>query len=183
MDSAVLVVDDEPAMRTALEANFQRHAWRVQTAAGVADARRAIAQTSFDLVVSDVRMHDGDGFEVLDAVLAGSPGTAVILLTAYGSVPEAVESMSIGAFDYLTKPISFSQLEATADRVMQKVSSRSKEKAPATATVANAGIIGRSPALLQVLQRARAAASTGADVLIEAESGTGKELLAKFIHE
>jgi DNA-binding NtrC family response regulator len=181
--STVLVVDDEQAMRTALRANFERHAWRVQTATGVADARRALQHSRFDLVVSDVRMQDGDGFEVLDSVLAASPATAVILLTAYGSVPEAVESMRVGAFDYLTKPISFSQLEATAARVMQRTSTQLKVKAQATATVANAGIVGRSPLLLQVLQRARAAASTGADVLIEAESGTGKELLAKFIHE
>lgn len=181
--SSVLVVDDEHAMRVALEANFQRHAWRVQTASGVVDARRALEQNRFDLVVSDVRMDDGDGFEVLDSVLTASPGTAVILLTAYGSVPEAVESMRIGAFDYLTKPISFAQLEATAARVMQRAIDRPKNKIQATATVANCGIVGRSPALLQVLQRARAAASTGADVLIEAESGTGKELLAKFVHE
>jgi DNA-binding NtrC family response regulator len=186
-NSSVLVVDDEPGMRTALEANFQRHGWRVRTATGVGDATRVLQHASFDLVVSDIRMQDGDGFEVMCAVLKNSPATAVILLTAFGSVPEAVESMRSGAFDYLTKPISFEQLQATAARVMQRVS---EKRAPnkgsgktATIAVAGAGIVGRSPLLLQALQRARAAASTGADVLIEAESGTGKELLAKFIHE
>jgi DNA-binding NtrC family response regulator len=182
--SSVLVVDDEPGMRTALEANFQRHGWRVRTAGGVADAARALDENRFDLVVSDIRMQDGDGFELLYSVLGNSPATAVILLTAYGSVPEAVESMRSGAFDYLTKPISFDQLEATAARVMQRASGKdSGKKHHVTGAVAGSGIVGRSPLLLQVLQRARAAASTGADVLIEAESGTGKELLAKFIHE
>jgi DNA-binding NtrC family response regulator len=186
-NSSVLVVDDEPGMRTALQANFQHHGWRVETATGVGDASRALERESFDLVVSDIRMQDGDGFEVMCSVLRNSPATAVILLTAFGSVPEAVESMRSGAFDYLTKPISFAQLQAAAARVMQRVSEKTAfEKLPRrniTITVAGAGIVGRSPLLLQALQRARAAASTGADVLIEAESGTGKELLARFIHE
>jgi DNA-binding NtrC family response regulator len=186
-NSSVLVVDDEPGMRTALEANFQRHGWLVETAAGVADATRVLDHSRFDLVVSDIRMQDGDGFEVMCSVLKNSPSTAVILLTAFGSVPEAVESMRSGAFDYLTKPISFAQLEAAAARVMRRVSEKISHgrntRKQVTIEVAGAGIVGRSPLLLQALQRARAAASTGADVLIEAESGTGKELLAKFIHE
>ena len=186
-NSSVLVVDDEPGMRTALEANFLLHGWSVKTATGVADAIHAMDRTSFDLVVSDIRMRDGDGFEVLCSVLKNSPATAVILLTAFGSVPEAVESMRSGAFDYLTKPISFEQLQATAARVMHRISEKAASgkavQSPVTVTVTGAGIIGRSPLLLQTMQRARAAASTDADVLIEAESGTGKELLARLIHE
>ncbi|MGA2671890.1 MAG: sigma-54 dependent transcriptional regulator [Terracidiphilus sp.] len=187
-NSSVLVVDDEPGMRTALRANFLRYGWHVETASGVRDAARAVELTSFDLVVTDVRMRDGDGFEVMCSVLKNSPTTAVILLTAFGSVPEAVESMRSGAFDYLTKPVSFEQLQAAATRVMQRMnekaaSARPQLKPANAAGIANGGIVGRSPALSQALQRARAAASTDADVLIEAESGTGKELLAKFIHE
>ena len=123
-NSSVLVVDDEPGMRTALEANFLRHGWHVETATGVGHAMRALEHSSFDLVVSDIRMQDGDGFEVMCSVLKNSPATAVILLTAFGSVPEAVESMRSGAFDYLTKPISFEQLQAAAARVMQRVSEK-----------------------------------------------------------
>ena len=123
-NSSVLVVDDEPGMRTALEANFQRHGWRVETATGVGHATRVLKHKNFDLVVSDIRMQDGDGFEVMCAVLKNSPATAVILLTAFGSVPEAVESMRSGAFDYLTKPISFEQLQAAAARVMQRISDK-----------------------------------------------------------
>jgi DNA-binding NtrC family response regulator len=185
--SSVLVVDDEPGMRTALNANFLRHGWNVLTASGVNDAIRSVERNHFDLVVTDVRMRDGDGFEVLEAVRKTSPTTAVILLTAFGSVSEAVESMRNGAFDYLTKPVSFEQLQATARRVMQKVREQAETPQPEIKSVApeplNAGIIGRSSSLLQALQRARAAASTDADVLVEAESGAGKELLARFIHE
>jgi len=124
-NSSVLVVDDEAGMRTALQANFLRHGWRVETASGLSEALRAIDRRSFDLVVSDIRMRDGDGFEVMCEVRKNSPATAVILLTAFGSVPEAVESMRSGAFDYLTKPVSFEQLQSVAARVMQ----RTREKA------------------------------------------------------
>lgn len=185
-NSSVLVVDDEPGMRTALQANFLRHGWRVETASGVRDAARAVSLSSFDLVVSDIRMRDGDGFEVMCSVLKDSPTTAVILLTAFGSVPEAVQSMRSGAFDYLTKPVSFEQLQAAAARVMQRIAEKTvterHQDDSANAKTITAGIVGRSPLLLQAMQRARAAASTDADVLIEAESGTGKELLARYIH-
>jgi DNA-binding NtrC family response regulator len=190
-NSSVLLVDDEPGMRTALRANFLRHGWQVETADGVRAATSAMERREFDLVVTDVRMRDGDGFEVMEMVRKDSPRTAVILLTAYGSVSEAVESMRNGAFDYLTKPVSFDQLQAAAARVMQRMQEQEqqpKEVALATAPAliaqpTNSGIVGRSPRLLQALQRARAAATTSADVLVEAESGAGKELLAKFIHD
>jgi len=186
-NSSVLVVDDEPGMRTALRANFLRHGWRVETAASVREAARASELASFDLVVSDIHMGDGDGFEVLCSVQKNSPTTAVILLTAFGSVPEAVESMRSGAFDYLTKPVSFEQLQAAAAGVMERINEKAASAKPgmkaSSPEIVQGGIVGRSPSLLRALQRARAAASTDADVLVEAESGTGKELLAKFIHQ
>ena len=176
--SSVMVVDDEPGIRTALQANFLRHGWRVETASCVREAIRNLEGKEFDLVVTDIRMPDGTGMEVMRSVRELSPGTAVILLTAFGSVPDAVSAMRDGALDYLTKPISFDQLQATAAQVMHRA------RQMAVAEPAAAGdIVGRSPLLLRAIQRARAAASTGADVLIEAESGTGKELLARFIHD
>lgn len=175
--SLVMVVDDEPGIRTALRANFLRHGWRVETAASVREAVNHMEGKEFDLVVTDIRMPDGTGLEVMRATRQLSPGTAVILLTAYGSVPDAVSAMRDGALDYLTKPISFEQLQATAAKVMHVA-----RKAPLEEVVPASGIIGSSTLLQRALQRARAAASTSADVLVEAESGTGKELLAKFIH-
>jgi DNA-binding NtrC family response regulator len=122
MEKSVLIVDDEPGMRTALRANFLRHGWKARTANGTVEAASTLARTEFDLVVSDIRMRDGDGFDVLNLIRKNSPSTAVIFLTAFGSVPEAVESMRIGALDYLTKPVSFDQLQAVATRVMQRAS-------------------------------------------------------------
>jgi DNA-binding NtrC family response regulator len=176
--STVLVVDDEPGIRSALRANFLRHGWRVETASCVREAISNLEGREFDLVVSDVRMPDGTGMDVMRSVSQLSPGSAVILLTAYGSVPDAVSAMRDGALDYLTKPVSFDQLQTIAAKVMH----RAKQIADTDPAQAGA-IVGRAPSLLRAIQRARAAASTGADVLIEAESGTGKELLARFIHD
>ncbi|MGO8758231.1 MAG: sigma-54-dependent transcriptional regulator [Terracidiphilus sp.] len=175
----VMVVDDEPGIRTALRANFLRHGWQVETASCVREAIRNVEDRVFDLVVTDMRMPDGTGMEVMRAARKASPETAVILLTAYGSVPDAVSAMRDGALDYLTKPIPFDRLQATAAQVM----SRAKQAAASIEGLGPGDIVGRSPLLLRALQRARAAAAAGADVLIEAESGTGKELLARYIHD
>ena len=176
---SVMVVDDEPGIRTALRANFLRHGWQVQTAASVSEAIRNVENREFSLVVSDMRMPDGTGLEVMRAARKAWPETAVILLTAYGSVPDAVSAMRDGALDYLTKPIPFDRLQIAAAQLMN----RTRNSEPSEDAIAAGEIIGRAPQLLRSLQRARAAASAGADVLIEAESGTGKELLARYIHE
>jgi DNA-binding NtrC family response regulator len=175
---SVMVVDDEPGIRTALRANFLRNGWTVDTASCVREAIRNVENRDYDLVVTDIRMPDGSGLEVMRAARRASPTTAVILLTAYGSVPDAVTAMRDGALDYLTKPIPFDRLQAAASKIMSSAKLSSVEDVDQ-----NGDIVGHSSLLQRALQRARAAASTGADVLIEAESGTGKELLARFIHE
>jgi len=176
---SVMVVDDEPGIRTALRANFLRHGWRVETASCVREAIETFEDREFNLVVTDMRMPDGTGLEVMRAARKSSPATAVILLTAYGSVPDAVSAMRDGALDYLTKPIPFDRLQSTAAQVMSRVRELPVSEEP----VAAGDIVGHAPLLLRALQRARAAASAGADVLIEAESGVGKELLARYIHD
>jgi DNA-binding NtrC family response regulator len=174
---SVLVVDDEPGMRMALKTNFQREGWYVDTAAGSTEALRKLASQHFPLVVTDVRMPDGDGMNLMRSLRASSPSTAVIVLTAFGSVPEAVLAMKGGACDYLTKPISFEELQSAVERVMRHAGSHTDDAVPSGA------IVGTATNLLRALERARHAARTDADVLIEAESGTGKELFARYIHE
>lgn len=176
--NSVLVVDDEPGMRLALSAEFRREGWSVETAAGAYEALNKFEKGHFPLVVTDVRMPDGDGLHVMQRVRSSKPATAVIVLTAFGTVPEAVQAMRGGACDYLTKPISSEQLQAAVRRVMKEV------RTPSIPAKSQANpIVGKAPALLRELDRARQAAKTGADVLIEAESGTGKELLARFVHD
>ncbi len=168
----VLVVDDEIGMRAALEARFQRRGWRVETAAGASEAIEKFRRGQHSLVITDIRMPDGDGFAVMREVRSVAPRTAVILLTAFGNVPDAVAAMKSGACDYLIKPVSFEQLEAAAERIVAISQAPSEEDA----------IIGHSPAWRRTVAQAHQVAATDADILMEAESGTGKELLAKLIH-
>jgi DNA-binding NtrC family response regulator len=171
----VLVVDDEIAMRAALEANFRRQGWKVTTAGGTSEALERFRQFPCPLVVTDMRMPDGDGLRVMQGVRALAPETAVIFLTAFANVPEAVNAMREGACDYLIKPISFEQLKEAAGRIMGSRFS----KIP----MANNGdFIGSSTVTQRLIDRARQVARTDADILMEAESGTGKELLARLVH-
>jgi len=169
----VLVVDDEAGMRAALEAHFLRRNWSVDTAASAGEALEKFRRVLHPLVVTDIRMPGADGFSVMREARALAPHTAVILLTAFANVPEAVNAMKGGACDYLVKPVAFEQLEQAAERIL----AQAKTQAEATE-----GLAGHAPGWLRALDRARQAAASGADVLIEAESGTGKELVARLIH-
>ena len=107
----ILIVDDESAMRVALEACLTRCGWQVEVAVGVSDARARFRSGRHALVITDIRMADGSGLDVLREVRKLSPGTAVILLTAFANVPQAVEAMKNGASEYLVKPVSLPDLE------------------------------------------------------------------------
>jgi DNA-binding NtrC family response regulator len=171
----VLVVDDEAAMRAALEASFSRQGWKVTTASGAGEALERFRLMPVPLVITDMRMPDGDGLRVLEGVRALAPETAVIFLTAFANVPEAVHAMREGACDYLVKPISFEQLKEAATRVLAP----QREKG---GTPNRTDFVGGSPSTQRLLERARQVARADADILLEAESGTGKELLARLIH-
>jgi DNA-binding NtrC family response regulator len=173
----VLVVDDEPAMRAALEASFSHNGWKVETASGTHEAVERFRSWPCPLVITDMRMPDGDGLKVMSDIRTLAPETAVIFLTAYGSVPEAVKAMKGGACDYLVKPISFEQLHEAAQRVLKMDSGREQGREN------ESGIVGDSVPMRRLMDRARQIAKTDVDVLLEAESGTGKELFARMIHE
>ena len=173
----VLVVDDEPAMRAALEASFSHNGWKVATASGTHEALERFRAWPCPLVITDMRMPDGDGLKVMSDIRSLAPQTAVIFLTAYGSVPEAVKAMKGGACDYLVKPIAFEQLHEAAQRVLRA------DAAPRREPENSSGIIGDSSSMRRLLDRARQIAKTDVDLLLEAESGTGKELFARMIHE
>jgi DNA-binding NtrC family response regulator len=177
--TSVLVVDDEAAMRTALEANFVRQGWRVQTAKGKTEALTLFRSAPCPLVVTDMRMPDGNGLEVVRGVRAISPQTAVVLLTAFGNVSDAVAAMKEGACDYVIKPVSFEELKEIAQRAIERSCAGTDRPGVPAGTDQP---IGASPRFNSILERARQAARTDADILIEGESGTGKEVLARFIH-
>jgi DNA-binding NtrC family response regulator len=169
----VLVVDDDGGMRAALEARFLRRGWRVETASTATEALEKFRRGMHPLIVTDIRMPGEDGFFVMRSARALAPRTAVILLTAFASIPDAVAAMKDGACDYLVKPVSFEQLEQAAERVLAQAGTQEQ---------LTRELCGHAPAWLRALERARQAAASNADVLIEAESGTGKELVARMIH-
>jgi DNA-binding NtrC family response regulator len=173
----MLVVDDDAGMRAALEARFARRGWQVDVAVNGAEALAKFRPGLHTLVITDVRMPGRDGFELMREVQTSSSGTAVILLTAYACVPDAVRAMRNGACDYLVKPVSFETLETTVEQVLRGAQLRKKEEHRE-----RDALIGHSPAWQKALGSARQAASSDADVLIEAESGTGKELVARLMH-
>jgi two-component system response regulator AtoC len=169
----VLVVDDEPGMRAALAASFARHGWRVEAAGGAREALTRFRHGLHPLLVTDIRMPDGDGLAVMREARALSPRTAVILLTAFGSVPDAVSAIKDGACEYMVKPVAFDALEQVVQRIMGRTQPQDR---------AGGEMIGSSPGWLRAVDRARQIAASDADILVQAESGTGKELLARMIH-
>jgi DNA-binding NtrC family response regulator len=169
----VLVVDDDVDMRSALEARFLQRGWQVETAAGAAEGLAKFRRGMHPLVVTDIRMPGEDGFAVMRAARALAPHTGVILLTAFASVPQAVAAMKDGACDYLVKPVAFEQLEQAAERILAQARAQSEVMKD---------LVGHAPSWLRALEGARQAAASDADILIEAESGTGKELVARLIH-
>jgi len=169
----LLIADDDAGMRAALEARFLQRGWEVDVAVNGVEALQKFRQHSHALVITDIRMPGRDGFELMREVQAASPRTAVILLTAYGCVPDAVQAIRSGACDYLVKPVCFEKLELAVEHVLRRAQAESKD---------TEALVGSSPAWQQALERARQAAASDADILIEAESGTGKELVARLIH-
>jgi len=169
----LLLADDDAGMRAALDERFRRRGWQVDLAVNGMDALNQFRRVLHPLVITDIRMPGRDGFDLMREVRTVSPHTAVILLTAYGCVPDAVQAIRDGACDYLVKPVSFEKLELAVEQVLRRAQQGSQQTEI---------LVGHAPAWQQALERARRAAETDADILIEAESGTGKELIARMIH-
>ncbi len=174
MEEELLVVDDEPQMLIAINDTLRRHGYGITTAGSGMEAMRKLKEKYYQLVITDMRMPEVSGLDLLRKVKNLTPQTPVILLTAYGTVQNAVEAMRDGAFDYLLKPFSSEALESVVRRALDCVA-RKNEKV-------SHELITQDPAFSRTLEQASQAAASTATVLIEAESGTGKELLARLIH-
>ena len=181
----ILLVDDEPAARTTLAILVRKQGHRVTQVAGVQAAGKALAETTFDLVITDLRMPDGDGLDVLRTAKAQAPETAVILLTAYAGWESAKEAMRLGAFDYFEKGKDPDDLLHRIAKALAKKGLRRENenlRRQVRERYSLPGIIAQSREMQRVLELVMRVAPTEATVLIQGESGTGKEVIAKAIH-
>ena len=181
----VLVVDDDRSHRFMLKSMFTEWGWDVEDADDGTTAVAAVEKHFYDAILMDVRMAKMDGMEALQRIHAFNPAIPVVIMTAYSSVDSAVEAIKIGAHDYLTKPLDFERLRLTMARALdhrQVVEEKEGAKSGKKVAMDTAGIIGRSPVMLELLDMISFVAPTEATVLITGESGTGKELIASALH-
>lgn len=193
-DARILVIDDEPDLRTLYELTLLREGYRVETAGSLQEARDQLKQQRFDTIITDMRLPDGSGTDILAQLRAEQRPERCVVITAYGSAENAVESLKAGAFDYLSKPVDLKQFRAVVANALQgppaaaPVAARSPAAkaasggALASADAALSRLVGSSPAMVQMKDRIVKVARSMAPVLIRGESGTGKELVAGAIH-
>ena len=188
----VLVVDDEPDLRTLYELTLLRVGYRVEAAASLAEAWQQLETHRFDAVITDMRLPDGLGLELLHWMLERQRPERCVVMTAYGSAENAVEALKAGAFDYLTKPVDLKQFRSVVAAAIQEAPPRPGRAAgprppaagerPANSRAALDRLVGDSVAMQNVKDRIAKVARSMAPVLVRGESGTGKELVARAVH-
>jgi two-component system response regulator HydG len=185
MNPRVLIVDDQAEMAETVADFLNDKSFHAETAVGGKAALAALKKKEFDAVITDLRMDQIDGMDVLAAALADDPTRPVLIMTAYGSIDGAIEAVRRGAFHYLTKPFKMEETavwieRALADRGVRRENERLRRAVDERLGFRN--LIGKSPVMLQVYDLLERVSATNAPVLISGESGTGKELAARALH-
>ncbi len=185
MSATVLIVEDEENIRRVLAMGLKKAGFETLTAPGGYAALKLLDEHLCDVVLTDVMMPDMNGLELLRRIREKYPDVIVIMVTAFGTIPAAVEAMRLGAIDFLTKPLDMEVLcklirNALRDRERLMAPVAQRRRAPAARKTT---FIGNSPAIQEVLQIVERVADTRTTVLITGESGTGKELIARMLHE
>ncbi|MDN5680594.1 MAG: two-component system response regulator GlrR [Ewingella sp.] len=173
--ASLLLVDDDPSLLKLLGMRLTSEGFRVTTAESGAEALRLLNRERFDLVISDLRMDEMDGMALFAQIQQHQPGMPVIILTAHGSIPDAVAATQQGVFSFLTKPVDRDALYKAIDAALS-LSSPSGDESWREA------IVTRNPVMLRLLEQANMVAQSDVSVLINGQSGTGKEVLAQAIH-
>ena len=176
----ILVIDDEGSMRIALSEALSRSGHLVDCISNGYDALKKVQSTSFKLVITDVKMPKMNGLEILLEIKKVLPQIPVIMITAYGTINNAVEAMKKGAADYILKPFSFEELDAVVKRAL--ANGRNKET-PLKDGQKHKEIITRDSKMIKLIDLAKSIALSKSTVLIQGESGTGKELFARCVHQ
>ncbi|HCM7251935.1 TPA: two-component system response regulator GlrR [Klebsiella quasipneumoniae subsp. similipneumoniae] len=171
----LLLVDDDPGLLKLLGMRLVSEGYSVVTAESGPEALRVLGREKVDLVISDLRMDEMDGLQLFSEILKGQPGMPVIILTAHGSIPDAVAATQQGVFSFLTKPVDKDALYKAIDEALE-------QRSPATDEAWRQAIVTRSPLMLRLLEQAGMVAQSDVSVLINGQSGTGKEIVAQAIH-
>ena len=183
--ASLLVVDDERSMREMLEILLTGAGHEVELAANVPEAIRAFGERTHDLVLTDLKLGKGSGFEVLRSVRQKSPQTEVIVMTAFGTSEGAIQAMNLGAYGYLTKPFKRDELQVVVLKALEKralAQDNSLLREQLASRTRFAGLVGKSAAMQAVYVVIEKVAPARTTVLITGESGTGKELVARALH-
>jgi DNA-binding NtrC family response regulator len=182
----ILVIDDDLGFRKLLETILAGEGYAVSVAGTVAGALRLFEERQFRLVLTDLKLPDGDGLDILRSISDSLPGTPVIMITAFGTVSTAVEAMKLGAVDYLGKPLaSPDELRILVRRTLENSSTQVERdvlRERETGRRCGGDLIGDDPCMRSVMDLMRKVAPTPATVLLTGESGTGKEIAARCIH-
>ena len=171
----LLLVDDDPGLLKLLGMRLVSEGYSVVTAESGPEALRVLGREKVDLVISDLRMDEMDGRQLFSEIKKGHPGMPVIILTAHGSIPDAVAATQQGVFSFLTKPVDKDALYKAIDEALE-------QRSPATDEAWRQAIVTRSPLMLRLLEQAGMVAQSDVSVLINGQSGTGKEIVAQAIH-
>ena len=183
MSKKILIVDDDVAFGVMLRTWFQKHGWDVALASSLEGALREHGAARFDLILSDLRLPDGDGIMLLTELREKKIMTPFIIMTGYADVQTAVNAIKLGAFDYLKKPITPDVLEQKIEAALQQPTQPKKEPKTPPQTLTQSVVKGNSPVIQRVYKHISLVAPTKMSVLILGESGTGKEYIARMIHE
>jgi two-component system response regulator PilR (NtrC family) len=175
---AVLIVDDEDDIRELIELSLLRMGVSCDTAGSLAEAHALLERGSYRLCLTDMRLGDGDGLDLVAHIQSHHPGLPVAVVSAYGSMETAIRALKLGAFDFVTKPIELKALRELVKHAL-KLEPRAKEP---SGHKAGRDLIGHSPAILQLRAQVEKLARSQAPVFIHGESGTGKEVIARLIH-
>ena len=171
----LLLVDDDPGLLKLLGMRLVSEGYSVVTAESGPEALRVLGREKVDLVISDLRMDEMDGLQLFSEIQKGHPGMPVIILTAHGSIPDAVAATQQGVFSFLTKPVDKDALYKAIDEALE-------QRSPATDEAWRQAIVTRSPLMLRLLEQAGMVAQSDVSVLSNGQSGTGKEIVAQAIH-
>ncbi len=178
-----LIVDDEQNIRKVLKTLLADRDFEVFESACVSDAYNLIGEHYFDLAIIDIRLPDGSGMDILNAIKAQTPATLVLIITAFASTETAITAMKSGAYDYLTKPFNLDEVRVILKNIREKIFLQKRVKELQQYADAYQNMIGKSESMQRVFNIIEKIAPFDTNVLITGESGTGKELVAKAIHE